>query len=111
MLVANLEPIARVGVGALLADDRFEVVDAGSDVVAQAAAIHADAVVVGGRSAHDLGRLVHLAVPDAKVIVWSSDEEWIDVIDPGSTRPRRNTTPAPMALLTELSTINNRERE
>jgi hypothetical protein len=109
--VAHLEPIARVGMGALLATDRYEVVDATSDVVAEAVAMHADAVVVGGPGAHDLGRQVHLAVPDAKVIVWSSDEAWIDVLDPGSERSRRNSTPTPNALLTELSTIDNRERE
>jgi hypothetical protein len=111
VLVAHLEPIARVGIGTLLDREPYRVYEAGQDVIGDAVAMRADAVVIGGAAAHDLGRRVHEAVPRAKVIVWSSDEEWIDVLDPGSKVLRRNSAPTPTALLTELSTINDRERK
>ena len=114
VLVANLNPIASVGMTELLSRDGYEIIKAGPDVVRSAIDGHPDAVVVGldGPAGRALGWLVRDAAPAATVILWDNDERGIEVLGPGASDPRRPDRPAPAALLTELATLQrNRDRE
>ena len=45
---------------------------------------------------------VRRAAPEAKLIVWASDESEMTVYDPGRAEPRRVQSAAPEALVGEL---------
>ena len=96
VLLGNLDPVARLGMSRILADDGVEVVertDAARDLVEDVREIHPDAVVLrleNGETAR-LRELVRGAVPETKVILWARDETEMQVYDPGSAEPRRMT--------------------
>jgi hypothetical protein len=73
-----------------------------------------DAVVLDllDRSSRELGERVRTASPETKVILWARDEDAMEVLDPGSTTPRRIFTAVPEELRSELSTVRlNRVEE
>ncbi len=64
------------------------------------------------RSSRELGERVRTASPETKVILWARDEDAMEVLDPGSTTPRRFFTAVPEELRSELSTVRlNRVEE
>lgn len=110
VLLANLEPIAMLGMTELLEDGGIEVVSNGGSsglIVAEARRLSPDAVVLG-RADDGTGELsarIRAAAPGAKVIVWERDETAIEVYEPGSTTPRRVDTEVRAALLSELGAV------
>jgi hypothetical protein len=105
VLLGELEPMVRVGMTRVLVDGGAEVLPerGGIDgIVGRAAAEHPDVVVLA-EWALELGDEVRRAAPDAKVIVWASDESWMTVFDPGAKTPRRVSSAAPEALVEELT--------
>jgi DNA-binding NarL/FixJ family response regulator len=107
VLLGDLEPIARVGMGRLLAEAGAEVLADGEPgaIVAQAERLTPDVVVLTLEPAGELGRRVRAAAPGAKVILWSRDETEMQVLDPGSAAPQRVLRAAPEALLGELGDL------
>lgn len=109
VLLGNLDPMARLGMSRLLAEDGVEVVerpdppDVQADIVEDARELHPDAVVLrleNGETTR-IRELVSGAVPGTKVILWARDETEMQVYDPGSSVPRRMTA-GPDALLDEI---------
>ncbi len=97
-----------LGMSRLLAEGGVEVVaEEGrpGEIVAEARRLLPDAVVLSfeGNSSRELGEQVRAAAPEAKVILWARDETEMEVLDPGSSAPRRIRTDVPDALLSELS--------
>jgi len=110
VLLANLEPIARVGMGELLAGDGIDVVIATpATIITRAAQDEPDAVVLGRDDAEswEISRCVRRVAPAAKVILWSRDEDVMEVLDPGPTGRRRTCSAMPDALLSEVNTTPN----
>jgi DNA-binding NarL/FixJ family response regulator len=110
VLLANLEPIALLGMTQLLEDEGLEVVaDRGSPgaIVAEARRVSPDAVVVGrpDGGTSELPAQLRAAAPGAKVVVWERDETAIEVYEPGSTSSRRVDTDVRAALLSELGAV------
>jgi hypothetical protein len=55
---------------------------------------------------------VRTASPETKVVLWSRDEDVMEVLDPGSTTPRRYFAAVPEELRSELSNVRlNRVEE
>ncbi len=110
VLLANLEPIAMLGMTELLEDGGIEVVSGGGSrglIVAEARRLSPDAVVLGRADggAGELSSQIRAAAPGAKVIVWERDETAIEVYEPGSTTSRRVDTDVRAALLSELGAV------
>jgi hypothetical protein len=97
--------MVRVGMTRVLVDGGAEVLPDGSgeDGLIDRAAAERPDVVVLAEWAYDLRDAVRQAAPAAKVIVWSSDETWMTVYDPGAATPRRVSSAAPEALVEELT--------
>jgi DNA-binding NarL/FixJ family response regulator len=110
VLLANLEPIALLGMRQLLEDLGLEVVtDGGSTraIAAEARRVSPDAVVLGrpDTGTSELRAQIRAAAPGAKVLVWERDETAIEVYEPGSTSSRRVDTDVRAALLSELGAV------
>jgi DNA-binding NarL/FixJ family response regulator len=110
VLLANLEPIAKLGMTQLLEDGGIEVVTDGGSlglIVAEARRLSPDAVVLGRADGGtgELSAQIRAAAPGAKVIVWERDETAIEVFEPGSTTSRRVDTEVRAALLSELGAV------
>ena len=104
VLLGDLEPMVRVGMTRVLLDGGAEVLpDVGPEdgVVDRAAADRPDVVVLA-EWAWALSDAVRRAAPEAKLIVWASDESEMTVYDPGRAEPRRVQSAAPEALVGEL---------
>jgi hypothetical protein len=107
-LIANLVPVAQVGMARVLEDGGMEVVvggDHGPDaLVEQARQLQPDAIVLG--SLRDVPRSLSVrfrtAAPGAKLILWPRDESEMQVFDPGSSAPRYIPAGASDALVQEL---------
>ena len=73
-----------------------------------------DAVVLdlGQATSRELGDRVRLACPETTVIFWARDEDVIEVVEPGESKPRRIVTAAPEELRNQLvrSQVNRVER-
>ena len=73
-----------------------------------------DAVVLDllQRSSRELCERVRTASPETKVILWARDEDAMEVLDPGSTTPRRIFAAVPEELRSELRNVQvNRVEE
>jgi DNA-binding NarL/FixJ family response regulator len=110
VLLGNLEPMARVGMRNWLVDGGIDVVAEVSEptaIVAETRRFLPDVVVLAldqgeGRT---LGEQVRAAAPGVTVILWARDETELEVLEPGSSAPRRVATAVPDALLRELSSV------
>ena len=115
VLLGNLEPMVRLGMSRVFEDDEgVELVvceDDQPDVVADARRLHPDAVVLGldRNDSRELGEQVRSAAPGTKVILWARDEDEMEVLDPGSSAPRRIRTSVSGALIREVGAEQPRE--
>jgi DNA-binding NarL/FixJ family response regulator len=117
VLLGKLEPIVRLGMIDVLEEDGVEVIgeeERPQALILMAGRLRPDAVVLDllDRSSRDLCERVRTASPETKVILWARDEDELEVLDPGSTTPRRFFTAVPEELRNELSTVRlNRVEE
>ena len=117
VLLGNLEPMIRLGMIDVLSEDGVEVIgeeERPQALVLMAGRLRPDAVVLDllEGSSRELGARVQTASPDTKVILWTRDEDAMEVLDPGSTTPRRYFAAVPEELRSELSTVRpNRVEE
>ena len=117
VLLGNLEPMVRLGMIDVLAEDGIEVVgeeERPQALVLMAGRLRPDAVVLDLHhgSSRELGDRVRTASPETKVILWARDEDAMEVLDPGATTPRRFFTAVPEELRSELSNVRmNRVEE
>ena len=117
VLLGNLEPIMALGLRRQLSEDGIEVVgeeDRPQALVLMAGRLRPDAVVLDllQGSSRELGDRVRTASPETKVILWARDEDAMEVLDPGSTTPRRFFAAVPEELRSELSNVRvNRVEE
>jgi DNA-binding NarL/FixJ family response regulator len=105
VLLGEFQPMVRVGMTRVLLDGGAEVLPAvgPEDGLVDRAAAERPDVVVLAEWAQSLRDAVRRAAPLAKLIVWSSDESWMTVYDPGAVVPRRVSSAAPEALVEELT--------
>lgn len=108
-MLANLGPMARVGMVRLLSEDGIEVIGdrlAPSSITSEIERLRPDVVVVDLDQAESqqLCELVRSACPNTKVVLWASTEDVMEVIDPGAARPRWVLSGVPEDLLAEIST-------
>jgi AmiR/NasT family two-component response regulator len=108
-VLGNLGPMALVGMRRLLSEDGIEIV--GEDVAPAAIGeeierLRPDVVVLDldQTESQQLSRLVRLACPHAKVVLWAPTEDVMEVIDPGAHGPRWVLSGVPADLLAEMST-------
>ena len=111
ILLGNLGPIMRMGMRRVLIEHGCEVVgqeDRPSAIVGEVHRLRPDIVVLDldGGSAHQLGRLVAGAAPDATVVLWAREEDLMEVIDPVSPDSRRVSAPVLERLRSELNSDN-----
>lgn len=114
VLLGNLEPMLRLGMTRLLADQGLEVSQESrpADLALAAATLAPDAIVLplGAGDSEEVGRRARDAAPTAKLILWARDESEMHVYDAGRSEPRRVAAGTPDALLNELE-HNQRRRE
>jgi len=117
VLLGNLEPMVRLGMIDVLQEEGIEVIgeeERPQALVLMAGRLQPDAVVLDllDRSSRELGERVRTASPDTKVILWARDEDAMEVLDPGSTTPRRYFAAVPEELRSELRNVRlNRVEE
>jgi DNA-binding NarL/FixJ family response regulator len=117
VLLGNLEPMVRLGMIDVLEEDGIEVIgeeERPQALILMAGRMRPDAVVLDllDRSSRDLCERVRTASPETKVILWARDEDELEILDPGSTTPRRFFAAVPEELRSELSTVRlNRVEE
>ena len=117
VLLGNLEPIVRLGMLDVLAEDGVEVIgeeERPQALVLMAGRLRPDCVVLDllDRSSRELSERVRTASPDSKVILWARDEDEMEVLDPGATTPRRFFAAVPEELRSELCSVRlNRVEE
>lgn len=107
MLLGNLEPMVRLGMTMVLEEDGIEVIgeeERPQALVLMAGRLRPDAVVLdlGRRTSRELGDRVRLASPETTVIFWARDEDVMEVVDPGTSEPRRFFDAVPQELFSEL---------
>jgi DNA-binding NarL/FixJ family response regulator len=107
VLLGNLEPVVRLGMATVLAEDGVEVI--GSEerphaLVLLAGRLQPDAVVLdlGQALSRELAERVRMAAPETKVVLWARDEDAMEVLDPGARTPRRYFTAVSEELRSEL---------
>ena len=107
VLLANLEPVALVGMTDVLTGDGVDVVvgnGAAPEIVDRVRRIRPDALLLdrGSQFSLQIGRQAREAVPGTKVILWPRDEGEMEVLDGASPEPRRVAMSPSRALLNEL---------
>ena len=117
VVLGNLEPIVRLGMATVLAEDDVDVIgeEAGpAALVLLAGRLRPDAVVLdlGNAESRTLGDRVRTASPETTVVYWARDEELMEVVAPGVSDPRRVFAPVPEELSSALkqSHLNRVER-
>lgn len=108
VMLANLGPMARMGMLRLLSEDGIEVVGdepASTSITPEVDRLQPDIVVfdLDHADSQRLSDHVRMACPHAKVVLWASTEDVMEVIDPGATRPRWALCAVPEDLLAEMS--------
>lgn len=116
VLLANLDPIVRLGLARALADDGIEVVGEeheGDTIVLTAGQSHPDAIVLGADEvgSEALGKRLRAASPETKLILFVRDEHGLQVLDPRAKRPRTIHAPILDTLLAELSDSRSNTEE
>jgi DNA-binding NarL/FixJ family response regulator len=108
VLIAKLEPIARLGLSQALVEDRIEVLGDEQDedaVVLTARQTRPDAIVLGddqSRSAELAARL-RVAVPEARLVFFHRDGDGPDGMASSDASPPRSRAPFAEVLLAELA--------
>lgn len=117
VLLGPLEPMVALGMTTVLEEDGVEVIgeeERPQALVLMAGRLRPDAVVLdlGQATSRELGDRVRLACPETTVIFWARDEDVIEVVEPGESKPRRIVTAAPEELRNQLvrSQVNRVER-
>jgi DNA-binding NarL/FixJ family response regulator len=110
VLLGNLDPIVRIGMVNVLADDGIDVIgeeERPGALVLMAGRLRPDAVVLDllHRSSRELGDRVRTASPETTVILWARDEDAMEILDPGAATPRRFFTAVPDELRSELGNV------
>jgi hypothetical protein len=107
VLLANLEPVALVGMTDVLTGGGVDVVVGNGpapDIVERVRRIRPDVLLLD-RSSHfamQIGRQALEAAPGTKVILWPRDEGEMEILDGSSAEPRRVAVSPSRALLNEL---------
>lgn len=109
-MLANLGPMARVGMLCLLSEDGVEVVGdelAPWSITPEIERLRPDVVVLDldQTESQELCELVRSVCPQTKVVLWASTEDVMEVIDPGATRPRWVVSAVPEDVLAEMSSL------
>lgn len=109
VMLGNLGPIARVGMRRLLSEGGVDVLDAelaAAPVDPVMARLQPDVVVLDldRTDSQRLSKVVRRTCPQAKVVLWAANEDVMEVIDPGATRPRWVLSGVPRDLLAEMRT-------
>ena len=107
VLLANLEPVALVGMTDVLTGGGVDVIvgnGAAPDILDRVRRIKPDVLLLDRNShfALQIGRQAREAVPGTKVILWPRDEGEMEILDGSSTEPRRVAVSPSRALLNEL---------
>jgi hypothetical protein len=107
VLLANLEPVALVGMTDVLTGGGVDVVvanGAAPDIVDRVRRIRPDVLLLDGSSrfARQIGGQAREAAPGTKVILWPRDEGEMEILDGESAEPRRVAMSPSRALLNEL---------
>ena len=107
VVLGNLEPIVRLGMATVLAEDDVDVIgeEAGpAALVLLAGRLRPDAVVLdlGNAESRKLGDSVRTASPETTVVYWARDEELMEVVDSRRLRPPRVFAPVPEELSSAL---------
>jgi DNA-binding NarL/FixJ family response regulator len=116
VLLARLSPVAAVGMRRMLSDDGIEIVGEESRplaVEALARSLAPDAVVLplGAGGARTLCDRIRLAAPDATVIMWASEENRMQILEPGASTVREVGAGGLADLRRELSATQSRATE
>jgi hypothetical protein len=105
VLLGDLDPMVRLGMTRVLAQDGVEVIgeeELPQEIVMKAGRMRPDAVVLDLDS-RELGERVRVASPETNVVLWPRDEAVMEVLDPGASAPRKFFTAVPEELRSELS--------
>lgn len=107
-MLANVEPMVRLGLVRTLAEDQIDVLGHELDddgVVLTARQACPDAIVLGSDElgSADLAERLRAAVPAVKLIFFLRDEHGLNVLDPRAASPRRMRAPISEVLLAELA--------
>jgi len=107
VLLANLEPVALVGMADVLTGGGVDVVvgnGSAPDIVERVRRIRPDALLLdrGSHFAMQIGRQALEAAPGTKVILWPRDEGEMEILDSADSAPRRVAMSPSRALLNEL---------
>jgi len=116
VVLGNLGPMALMGMRRLLSEDGIEIVGevlAPATMAPEVERLQPDVVVLDLDQADSqrLSRLVRLACPQAKVVLWAPTEDVMEVIDPGAKGPRWVLSGVPADLLAEMSTMQMTQAE
>jgi DNA-binding response OmpR family regulator len=105
VLLGNLEPVVRLGMSAVLADEEIDVIGAEArpgPLVLLAGRLRPDAVVLDVHTPPELADRVRAAAPEATLVLWARDEDVMEVVAPGDAARRRVAEPSPGDLRDEL---------
>lgn len=107
VLLANLEPVALVGMTDVLTGGGVDVVVGNGqapDIVDRVRRVKPDALLLdrGSLFALQIGRQAQEAVPGTKVILWPRDESEMEILDSAGSAPRTVAVSPSRALLNEL---------
>ena len=115
VMLANLGPMARVGMVRLLRERGIEVVGesaAATGITPAAERLQPDVVVLDlDQTDAELTELVRRACPRSKIVLWAATEDVMEVIDPGAARRRWVVSGVPDGLLAEMSTLQETQAE
>ena len=94
MLLGDLDPIARLGMIAVLEEDGVDVIgeeERAEALVLVSGRLQPDAVVLDldSPSARSLADRVRAASPGTTVVLWAREEDAMEVLDPGAPIARR----------------------
>ena len=113
VLLGDLDPIARLGMIALLEEDGVDVIgeeERPEALVLVSGRLQPDAVVLDldSPSARSLAERVRAASPGTTVVLWAREEDAMEVLDPGAPIARRFFSGLLDHLLDELRAVAGR---
>jgi DNA-binding NarL/FixJ family response regulator len=116
VLLGDLDPIARLGMIAVLEEDGIDVIgeeERPEALVLVTGRLRPDAVVLDldNPAARTLAERVRAASPATTVVLWARDEDAMEVLDPGAAAPRRFFDALLEQLRDELRAVAGRTAE